>query len=587
MKYHSSRKQGVAMIMAAITIAILAIILSTTLRIVASRYNTSFQASSWQEALQGAESGADIAMVQLRAMAQDPTNPWTGWTLDAGTGTGAACDASNAATFPKTFSTSFTHAGEGNLSMRVSTTVDKPATLVDASGRQWYRVRTTGTTDISASPRVSTERLDNRLRKLGLVWNKATGAKLAKPQASRTIELVAKPVGCFNEALLSEVQFKNDNGGVLVDSYDSSDPAKSTLGIYDDTIPYGTAGSKIQANGDIGSNAYPIKHDKTNALGINADFIFGDVGNNYAQINKLDPAYYGSPGNPATNPDPTLIKTNGNGQVYGAVNEHFYRDLPRITDPSWSTITYPSVTKIDNKAKDITASSNSASPTRLKVSSINLGGKDQWTIKMPTSPVNGVVPTDAYVEIWVTGNIDLNDGGAVITEPGVHTTVYFDADVNIGTAKGTNLGGNGGFEVQSDSPGDLLLLGVEQPDSTKKKNDQFNTYTYTPYKATGNVVIKDSDFIGAIYAPDHNIVADVHKITGGGNVKRDHTGGKKGSAVKSRLIRGIDYYGAMVGRTIHAVGALNLHYDEALVNVGPVNDYGFVSWVEDVDLDHR
>ena len=153
-------------------------------------------------------------------------------------------------------------------------------------------------------------------------------------------------------------------------------------------------------------------------------------------------------------------------------------------------------------------------------------------------------------------------------------SVYFQGDLKISdTKKG------GGFDVQSDDAADLILLGVEEPDKTKKKSDQNDTDIYTPYKATGNIVLKDADLIASLYAPDHNLVIDVKDAA-----KRAKDNKNKN---RNRLQTGVDVYGSYVARTIHTKGPANIHYDEQLANAGPVTDMAYVSWYEDLNLDHR
>src|SRR5436853_6292012 len=64
-------------------IAILLMIVGITMQSTANKYLTAYQWASWQEALQGAETGADIAMNELRKdMQADSTKiPWVGWKL--------------------------------------------------------------------------------------------------------------------------------------------------------------------------------------------------------------------------------------------------------------------------------------------------------------------------------------------------------------------------------------------------------------------------------------------------------------------------------------------------------------------------
>src|SRR5437762_11177009 len=67
-------------------IAILFAMVAVTLHSTANKYFTAYQWASWQEALQGAESGADIAIAELRkdmALTHNSGNTpaWAGWKM--------------------------------------------------------------------------------------------------------------------------------------------------------------------------------------------------------------------------------------------------------------------------------------------------------------------------------------------------------------------------------------------------------------------------------------------------------------------------------------------------------------------------
>ena len=555
---HSRSKAGGVLIIALVTIIMLSVILGITLRGVSSRYWTTFQVASWQEALLAAEAGADIAMAGMRKSKQHDASAFSGWSVVKKNGSASSTpvglvglQTDDNLTFTSVFAN---HAGEGNGTLSTTIVIDAPASL-KVSGVQWYRVRATGIAALPGPARVSPEKLDNILRRLSLV-TKPSGVTV--PSATRTVECIAKPTSLFIQALMSEVQIKNDGAGLVVDSYDSADPAKSTSGLYDP--------GKRQSNGDIGSNAYPAKKDKTMELNLKNDFIFGDVSNNFSTIKGVSPSYFDGIGaHPSSNTN-SLIKTDGNAIPTGTISTNYFRDLPQIKAPNWTTADR-NLGVLDKKDSDQVASSNPAAPTKLIASAINLD-KDTFVVKLPPGA------TDGYVEMWVQGDINMKDGGVIQVEPGVHLTVYFQGDLKVSDKK---MGA--GFDVQSDDAADLILLGVEEPDKTKKKSDQNDSDTYTPYKATGNIVLKDADLIASLYAPDHNLVIDVKNAA-----KRDKD--NKGRN-RNRLQTGADVYGSYVARTIHTKGPANFHYDEQLANAGPVNDMAYVSWYEDLNLDHR
>lgn len=637
-------QEGSVLIVTLSMIAILMLLVGVTLVSTTNKYFTAYQWASWQEALQGAESGADIAMAEMR---KDVTGsggvPWVGWKVGTysvvngvntvNTGTERPIDASgnfnqngngNSTNFRLSYFTSahggkagdyitYTtnlspHSGEGNNNLRIKVIMDAPTSLTDSASRQWLRVRSIGGTDLSGPVRVSEEQLDNRLRKLGLFFDKVMGQSVATPVASRKIELVAKPVTLFAGALTAMVQIKNDKNGLVTDSFNSEDhtnwPYNSTTGAYDLSVSHDPTNA-LGKNGDVASNAFPIKHDHSENLDVNGDTVWGSIGNNYSQIKNVDSTYYSNaPGdmvnNPYgldngtygnTNPNTKLIQTvgAGGGDVTGAIQTNYYNDLPAVPEPNWTSgqITNSKITSITGAGSYQVQSTDPNNPDMLKLTSIKLDAKDIYQLKPPAIPkgsVNTVV--DSYISIWVTGDIQIDDGGTlqiIQTNPDgngnyaqVHATIYFDKNIKIGRTKETKTN-SGGFDVQSDDAKDLLLLGVTQPD-VGKITDQYtdtlgNLYAYTPYKASGNVEFNQNDFTGAIYAPDHNIVFN-------------NTLDGKGKRHKRQQL-GNEFYGAYVGRTIHTKGPHSIHFDESLNDAGPQRDWGYISWFEDVDVDHR
>lgn len=635
------QREGSIMLITLALIAVLMLLLGITLRSTSNKYLTTYQWASWQEALQGAESGADIAMAEMRKDITASAPAFAGWSVKtngnlkaidsngyfaANSGGGGGNNTkftlsyltSHSADFV-TYSTQLTpHAGEGNTNLRITVTVDAPTSLVDPAGRQWLRVRATGTTDLAGGAKVSEEKLDNRLRKLGLYFDKVLGLSVAgAPQATRKIELVAKPVTMFAGALTSMVQIKSDGQGVWTDSFNSEDktnwPVNASTGEIDLTVSHDPT-NPLGKNGDVASNAFPIKHDHSENFDLKTDIIWGDVGNNYSQIKNLDPAYYSTTPDPvnnpyglnngnfgSSNPTPSLIKTDGSADVSGAISTNFYRDLPAVPEPTWTSGTvsdYRFFSKVDKGTADAdNLSTDPTNPTHIQIGTtstkgnLTLAASDKWTLKSAKKPGGWTVNTPtihSYVEIWVTGDIKLDDGGTVVIQQtvdgpsgvvisDVQAKIYFDHNIKVGETKETKSN-SGGFDTQSDDAKDLMLLGVTQPDAGKLPKDSYtdplgNEAAYTPYKASGNVVFVENDFTGAIYAPDHNIVFNNSADGRGKRHKRKQTGA--------------DFYGSYVGRTINNKKGINVHFDESLNDAGPIKDWGYVSWFEDVDVDHR
>src|SRR3982074_2855335 len=231
---------GSVLAIAVLSLAILSLIAAGTLAVVSSKYNATFKASRWQESLEGAEAGVDIAMAALTA------NSWAGWQqVNSSTPPRSAPSGSfSTPTGPPTNGQYYfyqppalAHVGEGNNTIKMFITVDTAGGLFDKN--QWYRIRATGTTDISGTPRASSERLDNKLRKLSLFKDRITGVALPnKGHAQRTIEMIAEPsfppqFCATGLAPAGAIVLPGRGNPAILDSFDSSNSTKSTNGLYD------------------------------------------------------------------------------------------------------------------------------------------------------------------------------------------------------------------------------------------------------------------------------------------------------------------------------------------------------------------
>src|SRR5947208_13681545 len=87
MKQKRATKAGSILVWTVLTIGILSLIAVETLRLVTAKYQNALQTSTWQEALLAAESGIDVAIVELRKSLYPPPNhAWDGWNNPPGTG---------------------------------------------------------------------------------------------------------------------------------------------------------------------------------------------------------------------------------------------------------------------------------------------------------------------------------------------------------------------------------------------------------------------------------------------------------------------------------------------------------------------
>jgi hypothetical protein len=422
-------------------------------------------------------------MLSINQVDKDPANAWAGWSAPDANGV-------RSINFGPTTNPPLTpHIGEGNTKLHASVQVDS----MISGRRTWYRVRSRGTAELPGATRPGvegalrdengTKNHSSMLRKLSFRTDRTSGA-LKLPQVSRNIEIMAQEVSTslFMRSLTVKSQLTLASNSIT-DSYDSSDPTKSTAGMYD--------ALKRQSKGDVASNAS------------------GSLSNlNNAQIN----------GNALSNGGTFAGGTGVKGQFYN----NFSTEFPEVKTPVWSYLT-PGPATIAGTT--VLNAGSAATPTHYKVSMINLASSNTFTVKNPTPG------TDAYVEIWVTGDISMNGTSSIVLEPGVRATLHIEGNSDIG----------GGGIINSGKPEFLLLEAVTPADPAATR--------YFNYKGNGALH-------AVIYAPS----ADLN-LTGNGAIS-----------------------GAAVGKTARMTGNGGFHYDEALskLDIGGTGGYQVASWVEDV-----
>jgi hypothetical protein len=275
------------------------------------------------------------------------------------------------------------------------TTIDTGGLPPDSNGNHWYRVRATGTAAAVGPPRVSNQRLDNDLRKIGLRFDRKTNNAIASPQATRTIEVIVQALA--QSIWVRGITLKGTitmSGGGTVDSFNSSDPFKSTLGLYDPT--------KRQSHGD----AATINSGNSN---LNNTYVYGNL------------AYSGS-----------AVKNTKN--VQGTISTPFNTSIPATSDPSWTSGMWDSSVSQVNGTATLTAGTKSA-PARYKLSQLNLSGNNVLNI------APNIVGTAGYIEIWVTGQMTTSGNGLIIQDPTVHATYWVDNDIAVSGNTYLNLSG--------------------------------------------------------------------------------------------------------------------------------------------------
>src|SRR5437868_13262759 len=85
MQRRSSKAIASVLVWTILVIGVLSLIAVETLRLVTVKYQNALQTSTWQEALLAAESGIDLAIVELRkSLYPSPNHSWEGWNNQPG-----------------------------------------------------------------------------------------------------------------------------------------------------------------------------------------------------------------------------------------------------------------------------------------------------------------------------------------------------------------------------------------------------------------------------------------------------------------------------------------------------------------------
>src|SRR5204863_3118824 len=176
---------------------------------------------------------------------------------------------------------------------------------------------------------------DSKLRRLSLRWERFTNGLLmphliSAPQVSRRIETVVRPISAFDQAVMSVGVVDLTNQNIVVDSYDSSDPTKSTNGLYDP--------AKRQENGDIATDGQLIEAGNAQ--------IYGDVATNAGTV-------------------------SGAANITGVERTDFYQEPIPVSAPTWSA-TNSSVTTVNGTTTINASSVKGSAASRYVLTNISL-----------------------------------------------------------------------------------------------------------------------------------------------------------------------------------------------------------------------
>jgi hypothetical protein len=453
----AKRLSGSTVLVVLALIALASMVFTAVLTRTKNTHRNVSQIASWQEALLASDAGGEVAMAELRKTISKTAdvNAFSGWDLLAADGTKIkTIPAGTGKTVIQSMLTGqalrymapkLTHTGEGNTEMEMAIVIDAPAGLVDPSKRQWFRVRSTGTTYLPGAAWLAGDRRDLRLRRVSYLRDPKLNKTVTRPQTSRTVEMVVKPVG-LEPAIYSRKAINMNNASIVINSYDSRSEQHSTGGLYD--------AAKAGAEGDIATNSTLI--DAGNAT------IWGD-------------AY--------TNDGKVLNSAN----VHGEIDNEYELDVESITSPStaepWPALPaaggYAPIASSAIGGGSTVIAGTLLAPKRYKISGsgqMNVTGGD---VVFAPDPVEKLAGRESYVEVWAPGDMKTTGTGGIKVLPGVYAKIFVEGSIHIG--------GNGNWNANS-QPSRLQVFGVKY----------MGTGQQPTVTIAGNGII-----VAAIYAPDH------------------------------------------------------------------------------------
>jgi Tfp pilus assembly protein PilX len=397
--------KGSVLVIAILTITILALICAVSLNITSQNSNATAQTAAWQQALAGAESGVDQAISALN------TGTWTNWSAATGnlpstppvasptpfpTASGAPITGSynfcSRSISPQSsqynVSGTIVARGEGSTSTSNWTTIDTAGMPRDPRGLQWYRIRSTGTALAPPFKRVSNQKLDSDLRKIGLRVDRKTSQTLAAAQATRTIEVIVSPNpnGLFAYSILLRNQIQANGSATIHGDVAVVNSVKSDLG-------------NIDLYGNLTYSGEAVQRTKN---------------------------------------------------VEGTISTPCNSTMPSVSSPNWAAGSYTVVS--GGNLGSLVAGPDPSHPQRYKVEGdLTLGG---GILSLLCSAGGGL---NNAIEVWVTGALTTSGSGGITQAACVNATWYV----------GNNITLNGNtYNNQSGSASKLSLIGYGANNNT-------------------------------------------------------------------------------------------------------------------------
>ena len=472
---------GSVLLMTMILVGILALSVVSYYQNLIPKFRGSYQGAAWQEALHGAEAGADYALRQL--------NTWAGTTPDPNSYPWSTNSWSYTSAFYTTNGERSLDSSQlpvlgGQSNVRVTTITADVYTRENFGTvptlNPWFRIRSTARADLPGKF-VSADSRDIQLRRMKL--NAKNGSGGADPNVTRTVEIVTRPRYAFNRAIVTVNDLTlGSSSSWTVDSFDSQNTSKSNPGTSAGGIYPGVGDAKVQSNGNIASAKTNPSASPYGPLIIgNGATVLGNV-----QTNGGD--------DPSTMAFENVSGSTGMDQT--RISPDYNEDIVIPTAPVWAWWTY------QGADTGVYVTGTKAAPTRYAITG-NLGS---FAV---TAPASGT----GYIEIIVTGDLSTGNGGhaGITIPPNVYAKIWVNRDIDFG---------NGNINSDSSSSRvatHLTVFGTGVGGTVTNPGD-------TTFLATGNA----TQILG-LYAPRYSaslsgtvdtvgaFVVKNFRINGGGN----------------------------------------------------------------------
>ena len=442
--------EGSILITTLLMITLMSMLLVVILARVSSRHAATYQSVVWNEALTSAEAGSDFAIQTLNKSISNPGTAWTGWKQSDGT------PSTDTNPFPKYYNFHPSdHLGESNTKVFAKLTVDVPPLQL-----QWKRIRSTG---VAECPHGTQEGTEAAVRDINGVKNHRgvlrkvrfsnakdlTNAVLNLPQVARTVEIMAQKPGTalYTRAITTQNEIKLAASPFYIDSFDSSNTAKSTNGQYDVT--------KRQSHADVASNSSGGISTLVNA------HVYGNASSNGGAI-------------------------AGTTNLHGTLYNNFSTTIPVVAKPVFLSQS-PTYNAITNPSGPVTLVGGTASfPVNYKLTDLTISSSVNKLI-LNTHAVG----QESYINIWVTGAVTISGTGIIQQNPNVHVQLYSEGSIVIGGS---------GWQNQTTKAANLLVYGIE-PATYSLRDFRVNAGTFIGVFNGGRTfditLANNASFIGA------------------------------------------------------------------------------------------